>query len=467
MTKPHIKRTHKHITKFNSENNSNKYLELADAFLTTHPEVIYWTERNDSKKGLFYRHHDGVFKACSCLEIENMLIDFVPENKSIILPRALSESKRQETIKNIKMARFFYRDVFNQEHIINFKNGFFDVVDGELIPHSMDIISTIQLPFSYDPKAECPLFLKVVNESLENDFEKIMILQEFFGYCLTSNTERERALFIVGAACSGKSTVLEAIKATLGEENCSCVRMDMLADCRFTGNLIDKYANIDTEIPQNMENYEDALKKIISGESITINTKFIPTYEAKPTCKLIFAANDLPRISDTSDAVFRRILLLYFNNVVAKENIDYELKAKIKASECPGIFNWAFEGLKRLRKNKEFTYSKTMVEQVEELKLQNNSVYFFINENYEVTGDVNDLIIADEIYDEYKAFCGKVGAKGIFKSNIFAKEAKKCFVKKIEGTTKRINGVPKRVWTGLRKQGTIDLSKGETINWDE
>jgi phage/plasmid-associated DNA primase len=153
--------------------------------------------------------------------------------------------------------------------------------------------------------------------------------------------------------------------------------------------------------------------------------------------------------------------------VVAKEDIDYDLKAKIKANECPGIFNWAFEGLMRLRKNKEFTYSKTMVEQVEELKLQNNSVYFFINEHYEVTGDVNDWLVADEIYDEYKAFCGKVGAKGIFKSNIFAKEARKCFVKKIDGKTQRVDGIPKRVWTGLRKLGTIDLAKGEKIDWGD
>jgi putative DNA primase/helicase len=467
MIKSHIKKTQKHIAKFSSKNNSNKCLELADAFLEAHPELLYWTEANDSKKGLFYRYKEGVYRACSPFEIENLLLVYVPEDKEIILPKSLSEAKRQEVIRNVKMSRFFYREAFNQEHIINFKNGFFDVVDGELMPHSMDIISTIQLPYAHDPKAECPLFMKVVEESLEGDFEKIMILQEFIGYCLTSNTERERALFLVGAACSGKSTVLDAVKATLGEQNCSCVRMDMLADCRFTGQLIDKYANIDTEIPQNMENYEDALKKIISGESITINTKFVPTYEAKPSCKLIFAANDLPRISDTSDGVFRRILLLYFNNVVSKENIDYDLKAKIKANECPGIFNWAFQGLMRLRKNKEFTYSKTMVDQVEDLKLQNNSVYFFINEHYEVTGDVNDWIIADEIYDEYKAFCGEIGAKGIFKKNIFGKEVKKCFVKKVDINRKTFGGVQKRIYTGIRKLGTIDLAKGEKIDWGD
>ena len=461
--KPHIKKTIKHEIKFSGHNNANKCLELADDFLVSHPELLYWTERNDSRKGLFYRYKDGVYKSCSSLEIDNMLLDYDPINKSLYLPRSLSDARFQETIRNIKRRRFFYREVFNQQNIVNFKNGFFDIIDGDLMPHSMEIVSTIQLPYFYEPQADCPLFKKVVFESLENDIRKIMILQEFMGYCLTQGTKYERGLFIVGASGSGKSTVLEAIEKMLGHENCSSIRMDMLADARYTGQLLDKLANIDNEIPQDMKNYEEALKKIVSGQKITVDTKFIPTYDAFPTCKLIFAANDLPRISDSSDGIFRRMLLLYFNNVVEKENIDYDLKQKIKENECPGIFNWAYEGLKRLNTNREFTFSETMQKQVEEVKLINNSIYYFITENYEVTGKENDYIGFDELYEGYRAFCGKIGAKGIFKVNTFGKEVMKCFVKKIDSSRRSINGIQKRVYHGLREKSI----QKEYASWDD
>jgi putative DNA primase/helicase len=460
--KPHIKKTIKHEAKFSGQDRANKCLELADNFLQDHPELLYWTERNDSRKGLFYRYKDGVYKACSSLEIDNMLLDYSPSNPTILVPRSLSDARFQETLRNIKRRRFFYREVFNQENIINFKNGFFDTIDGDLIPHSMEIVSTIQLPYEYNKDEDCPLFRKVLTESLEGDFEKIMILQEFMGYCLTQGTQYERGLFIVGAAGSGKSTVLDAIEAMLGYDNCSSIRMDMLADSRFTGQLLDKLANIDNEIPSDMKNYEEALKKIISGQKITVDTKFIPTYCAFPTCKLIFAANDLPHISDNSDGVFRRMLLLYFNNVVSADKIDYDLKKKIKDNECSGIFNWAFEGLKRLRKNNKFTTSKTMESQIKEIKLLNNNIYYFINENYEVTGLKEDYVDFDTLYSEYKKFSDKVGIKGVYKVNVFGKELTRTFINKVGSERKSISGYQKRIYTGLKQK-----TDQEAIRWED
>lgn len=466
----HLKKITPHKAEFTFENNANKYLELADLFLEAHPEILFWTEPNDTKKGIFYKYTKGIYKRCSAFEIENMLLKFKPTQKSIVLPKSLSDTKIQEVMRNIKKRRFFYSDMFNQENIINFKNGFFDVKTGKLMDHTMDIISTIQLPYNYDKDAKCPLFIKTINESLEGDLEKIGIFQEFIGYCLIKSTKYERALFLVGEAGTGKSTLLEAVEAVLGEENCSSIRMDMLCSPQYVGNLLDKYVNIDREIPQEISNYEDALKKIISGEKVTINTKYIPTYDAKPFCKLIFAANDLPRISDTSNAVFRRLLLLDFNNVVDIDKIDVNLKQKLK-QECAGIFNWAFTGLKRLDFNEKFTTSNNMVSRINELKLLNNSVYYFVSENYIVTGNKNDYVIIEDVYKRYKEFCSEVGAKGIFKKIVFGKEMKKIFVKKIKAESKRLGGVTKRVWTGIRKKTALDdmeeAEEAEMITWDD
>lgn len=471
----HLKTIQKHKAEFNFSKGVNPCLRLADVFLENTPEILYWTEKNDSKSGIFYLYENGIYKKKSTYEIENLLLQFEPKERDVLIPRDISNTKLMEVMKVIKRRRFFYTDMFNQESIINFKNGLLDIVTGELLPHTMDIITTIQLPYYYDPKADCPIFMRVLNESLEGNLEKIGILQEFFGYCLTKSTKYEKGMFIVGEANTGKSTVLDALEGIIGEENCSSIRLDMLCDSRFTGNLIDKYVNIDNEIPQDINNYEEALKKIISGQKVTINTKYLPTYDAKPFCKLVFAANDLPRINDSSNAIFRRLLLLDFNNVVPRDKIDVNLKEKIK-SESPGIFNWALEGLRRLEKNEGFTTSNDMAVRINDLKLLNNSIYYFIEENYIVTGEEKDYILIDNLYQKYKDFCFQVGAKGIFKKPVFGKEINKVYVKKIYQGRISFGGNQKRVWFGLREKTDYDKSRdyediiinnNEQITWED
>jgi putative DNA primase/helicase len=246
--------------------------------------------------------------------------------------------------------------------------------------------------------------------------------------------------------------------------------MEQLCQARFAGNFIDKIANIDREIPRDLTGYEDALKKIISGEAVTVDTKFIPSYDAFPYCKIIFAANDMPHISDTSDALFRRMLLLDFNNVIEKQSMDVELKEKIK-KEAAGIFNWAFEGLRRLRENNKFTESLQVLENINELKLQNNTVFYFINECFDfvpVSEEGNNYIQIDVLYEKYKDFCHKVGGKGIFKKVVFGKEIKKVFGKQIITSSKWINNTTHRVWLGLKEKNSVSTaSDAGVIGWGE
>jgi putative DNA primase/helicase len=444
----------KHDCAYKFDKDANKYLQLADAFLEAHPEIIFWTEKNSTKKGLFYRYKNGLFSAISTLEVEQLLIAFKPTDAHIVIPSLLSQGKQMETMNNIMRRRFFYREDFNPEGVINFQNGFYYVEEEALKPHSMTIISTNQLPYNYDTKAECPNFMKALTDATEGDPFKMGTIQEFAGYCLIRKTHMEKVLFLIGSAGSGKSTVLEGIETMLGKENVSSTSMEQLCQPRYAGNFIDKIANIASEIPKNIKDFESALNKIVSGESVMVDTKFIPSYDARPYCKLIFAGNDMPVIADTSNSVFRRMLLIYFNNVVDNQKIDRNLKYKIR-EEGSGIFNWAMEGLRRLKKNGEFTQSEEMLRDIDELKVQNNGVYYFITENYDIGLSDESFIIGDDLYESFKAFCHHVGAVGIFKLVMFNKELKKIFPKKIRHGQKWTNGTTKKVWLGIRRKETI------------
>lgn len=446
--------------KFKEDKQANNLLRLADEFLDKHPEILYWTEKNISKSGSFYKYCDGIYTEVSILEVEQMLVDLVPSDPAMKIPSSLSQSNLRETLSVIMRRRFFYREQFNPEGIINFKNGLFSVDEKKLTKHTMGIISTNMLPYAYNAKATAPVFLQVLEEATEGCELKKMIIQEFAGYCLSRDTRLEKALFLIGAAGSGKSTIIEGIITMLGEENISSATMDKVCQPRYTGLFINKIANIASEIPKDISGYEESLKAIISGEKVTVDTKYLPSYDARPYCKFIFAGNDLPCISDSSDGIFRRMLLIYLNNAVDKERIDVDLKEKIR-KEGAGIFNWALEGYHRLKKNKKFTYSKQMDYDLDIVKLQNNTVYYFISENYDINLDRSKCIPVDDLYQHFKDFCDHVGAKGVYKKQVFGKEMRKIFHGKITNGTVYYPGTyNKASWIGIAKKNTA-------VKWEE
>lgn len=446
----------------NDRGNINKTLQLADSFIEAHPNIIFWTDKNDFNSGLFYIYKNGCYKPTSSFEVENMLYKFKPEQDAIDIPATLNRAKICETMLHIKRNRFFYRDDFNPDGIINFKNCYLDIYRNKVIEHTPRIISTNQLPYDFDPGAKCPNFLNALEFSTERDKKKQDLIQEFAGYCLSRETNIESVLFIIGVAGSGKSTILDGIEAMLGKANVSSVSLDQLVQPRYAGMFIDKMANIDREISKDTVSFEAVFNRIVSGEPITVDTKFIASYTARPFCKLIFAANDMPTITDTSDAVFRRMLLIYFNNPVPPHLKDVDLKKKV-AQEGAGIFNWAYKGYERLMKNKRFTRHICMDLDIDMLKRQNNAIYSFMYEEYEVTGNFDDYVCFDDIYDTYKHYILDNGGKGVYKKVIFSKELRKVFNKKISDKNVWIPELSKakKVILGVKKKDK------NPINWNE
>ncbi len=60
--------------------------------------------------------------------------------------------------------------------------------------------------------------------------------------------------------------------------------------------------------------------------------------------------NQIPKIDDTSHGWWRRIYILEFLKAFSEAEMDVHLTDKLK-TELSGIFNWALDGYKRLRKN--------------------------------------------------------------------------------------------------------------------
>lgn len=100
-------------------------------------------------------------------------------------------------------------------NVIAYRNGLLDTAkylagDCSLIPHTPDWVSTVCLPFAFDPAATCPTWQGFLAQVFEGDGERAALLQEYCGYCLTQDTSMHKLLVMCGVRRSGKGTRLPA-----------------------------------------------------------------------------------------------------------------------------------------------------------------------------------------------------------------------------------------------------------------
>ena len=69
------------------------------------------------------------------------------------------------------------------------------------------------LPFEYDEAAKAPMWEAFLQQIFEGDVERITLLQEWFGYCLTPDTSQQKAMIFYGEPRAGKTTVANVLIA--------------------------------------------------------------------------------------------------------------------------------------------------------------------------------------------------------------------------------------------------------------
>ena len=99
---------------------------------------------------------------------------------------------------------------------INFKNGYYDPVTGEMLEHNPDYLTINQIPFPYYPE-DCEQVLqggenikKYLASSLSNKEEQ-QTFWEYFGYCMTQDTQFQKFLTLKGNGGTGKSVAVSLI----------------------------------------------------------------------------------------------------------------------------------------------------------------------------------------------------------------------------------------------------------------
>lgn len=280
----------------------------------------------------------------------------------------------------------------------------------QLVPHNREHYRTTQIPVEYDPKAQAPRFIQFMSEVFKGDpdaGDKATALLEMIGYTLMAHCRHEKFIIMVGTGANGKSVLLSVLEALAGVDNVAGVQPSQFDRSFQRAHLHGKLANIVTEIKQGEMIDDASLKGIVSGEPTTVEHKFKDPFVMRPFATCWFGTNHMPHTRDFSDALFRRALVVEFNNKFKPElgNCDPQLKDKLMA-ELPGILSLALDAYADALQNS-FTMPESCQQAREKWRLEADQVAQFVDDECE--REPAGKLRPQALFDAYKEWAEENG----------------------------------------------------------
>ncbi len=368
-------------------------------------------------------------------EIEAEMIQHIP---------GLNRAKRTEVLA--------YLDILIRENskaedanLIAFENGLYNIVDDSFVEFTPEHIITNKIRWKYNPEAYSELADKTLNKIACNDPQIRALLEEAIGYCFYRRNELGKAFILTGDKSNGKSTFLSMVQCLLGDENISSLDLKELGDRFKTAEMFGKLANIGDDIGDEFIANPAIFKKLVTGERVSAERKGQNPFEFNNYSKLLFSANNIPRIKDKTGAVQRRLTIIPFDARFSADDPDFNpyIKHLLKTDGVMEyLINLGIAGLKRVLLNRKFTGSTKVQKAMDEYEENNNPIIGFFreceDEEFQIENEPTNVV-----YKRYQEYCLANSLQPM--SNIeFSKQVNRILNMRVEN--KWLNGKKHRIF---------------------
>jgi len=310
------------------------------------------------------------------------------------------------------------RTLNDKEDWICVKNGMLNINTLFLQSHDPDFYASYELGVTFNPdsKDTCSRWILFLQETVQTP-EVINQVQEFFGYCFFKRSPFAKCLLLLGPGSDGKSIFLNILQEMVGEENCASVSFDEMEDQFLRSSLYQKSVNVCGEVGSKIID-STYFKAVTSGDRVNAAFKHKNTFVFKPYCKVLFSGNKMPRVKDTSDGLYRRLLPIKFKRQFKEGAPDTDpfIEDKLKA-ELSEIFLWSLVGFKRLMKNQQFTNCEETDRIMMNYKRLNNPVLCFAQDECEFVEGAQSS--KKEIFKRYEGYCRENNNRAYSRENFF------------------------------------------------
>ena len=226
-------------------------------------------------------------------------------------------------------------------------NGEVDLRTGSLRPGTPEDRITLHAEIAFDPDAQCPRWMRFLEEVFDGDAELISYLWRAIGYSLTGDTSEQCFFCFCGNGANGKSTLLNTTRYVIGTyaSNLPFSAFELTARSAISNDvatLPGKRFVTAIETDESARLNEARIKALTGGDILTARPLYRDYFSFKPVAKFWLAFNHRPIVADDSHGFWRRVHLIPFDKQF-DPRVDTKLEDTLR-SEAPGILAWAVRG---------------------------------------------------------------------------------------------------------------------------
>ena len=232
--------------------------------------------------------------------------------------------------------------------LLNVLNGVVDLRTGKLLDHDPALMLQMRAPVIYDPNAKAPKWVAFLERTQPNVAMR-RYLQMIVGYSITGLVG-EQALFMHHGqtGSNGKSVFLEVMTEMTGDYGQTVPRSTLILKRgeehpTSTARMVGKRFLQTSETKDGRSLDEEAVKGLTGGENQTARFMGKDFFDFKPTGKIHYVTNHLPKLTD-ANSIWRRMHLVGWRVTIPDAEQNKYLSQEIAAEELAGVLNWAIEG---------------------------------------------------------------------------------------------------------------------------
>lgn len=337
------------------------------------------------------------------------------------------------------------------------ENGILNLKTRKLSSFTPEKIFFNKIPVVFDVSCKCPSIDKFFGDVLKDESDK-KVLYELAGFCLHKEYFAEKAFMFVGSGRNGKGKTLGLLKKFLGIENsCSITLNEMTSGSTSLCELHNRLVCLAGDLDNSSLKSTGFFKMLTGRDTIQVKRKYLRDLIFVNYAKIIFACNELPRVYDMSLGFWSRWVLLEFpyeflsEDEIIEKGVDKFRKIKddgilekiTTPEELSGLLNEALDGLDRLKKNKDFSYSRGTASVKDFWIRASDSFRAFCMDM--IKEDFEQHISKKNLRKGFNQYCKKYGVRGCSDKNI------KAVLEDMFGVVEMQCGdFRERVWEGIR-----------------
>jgi putative DNA primase/helicase len=231
--------------------------------------------------------------------------------------------------------------------LLNCANGTLDLQTMTLGPHNPDHNITKICRGRWIPHLGDTRWAKFITEILPDSAIRGFV-QRLMGSALPGRVRDHVLPILTGTGSNGKSTFTEAVSAALGDYAMQADPTLLMAshhDSHPTGQaaLQGRRLAVCMETAQGRHLDAPTAKQLTGGDTITARYMRQDFFSFTPSHTILMITNHKPVVDGSDDALWRRIVVVPFEQVFSGDQVQPDLKEQL-GSEPDAILSWMIEG---------------------------------------------------------------------------------------------------------------------------